>query len=155
VLVVKRVEELLPLLVSSRHEPCADTWRHHLHLKLAALLHDAAEAYLKDIPRSLKRQPAFAAAYGPMEAAVERVVFEAFGVDVEMLKACGCWPGLVKNADEDVYEAEVRDLMRAPGWFPRVGTAPAWRITPWSQRWSETTFLSELGRLMDALDEED
>lgn len=48
-------------------------------LQLAGLLHDAAEAYLGDLPRPLKHGE-FGRAYLEAEAHVERAVFAAFGL---------------------------------------------------------------------------
>jgi len=49
------------------------------HLRLAGLLHDAAEAYLGDLIRPLKHS-VFGTAYLEMEEKVERVIFEKFGL---------------------------------------------------------------------------
>lgn len=51
------------------------------HLKLAALLHDAAEAYLVDMPKPLKMM---LPDYRALETKIERVVMRRFGVDWPM-----------------------------------------------------------------------
>ena len=51
----------------------------------AALLHDASEAYLKDIPRPLRRQEPFKGAYEVVEERLLRVCFEKFGVDYDLM----------------------------------------------------------------------
>lgn len=52
-------------------------------LQKAALLHDAAEAYLGDIIKPLKNM---ISGYAEIETAFERVIFKKFGVDFDLLK---------------------------------------------------------------------
>ena len=71
------------------------------HSQLAALLHDAAEAFMGDVSTPLKRLlPEFHA----IEERIERAIFSRFGVD---------WPTPpeVKLADIQVLAAEVQVLM--------------------------------------------
>lgn len=70
---------------------------------LWALLHDASEAYLTDVPTPLKRSGAFAV-YREVEADVMRSVCIRFGLPIEM-------PESVKVADEIMCATEARDLM--------------------------------------------
>ena len=53
-------------------------------LKRAALLHDAPEAYLKDIPKPLKN--IIAEIYRPMEESFEKIIFEKYQVNLEDLE---------------------------------------------------------------------
>lgn len=70
---------------------------------LWGLLHDASEAYLSDIPRPLKRLPAFAF-YREAERRAMGAICERFGLDpVE--------PPVVKHADGVLLATEARDLM--------------------------------------------
>jgi hypothetical protein len=62
---------------------------------LYAQLHDAHEAYLKDIPRPLK---SLLPQYGPAAEACDKCIFEHFGLDqimppviFEVIKACDQW----------------------------------------------------------------
>jgi uncharacterized protein len=71
---------------------------------LAALLHDAAEAYLSDVPRPIKPQ---LAGYKEMEHAIEKVVAEKFGVQYP-------WPDEIHNADERLLADEMEALMAPP-----------------------------------------
>jgi len=74
-------------------------------IAFAALLHDASEAYLGDVPRPLKRQPTFAA-YRDAEARLQRVIDEAFGVmltDDEKR--------VIAAIDRRMLRTEQRDLM--------------------------------------------
>ena len=68
---------------------------------LWALLHDASEAYLCDIPRPLKRTEVFAG-YGPAEAAVMGTILQAAGMPL------GLMPDAVREADDAVLVAEAR-----------------------------------------------
>jgi hypothetical protein len=70
---------------------------------LAALLHDASEAYLCDVPRPLKMIPEMAA-YRAMESAVEFVIAAKFGVPWPL-------PAIVKHHDERALATEYRDLV--------------------------------------------
>jgi hypothetical protein len=51
----------------------------------AALIHDAAEAYLKDVPRPIRRQEPFKTMYGDIEEKLLEVCFEHFGVDFALM----------------------------------------------------------------------
>jgi hypothetical protein len=52
----------------------------HHDLMLAALLHDAAEAYISDIPSPIKNIPGVRESVKAVEGKILRVVFEALGV---------------------------------------------------------------------------
>lgn len=72
----------------------------------AALIHDAAEAYLVDIPSPIKGH---IAGYKELEARLERVICERFGVPVEDLHH-----PLVKHVDMAMLATEARDLFGKP-----------------------------------------
>lgn len=55
------------------------------HLAQAALIHDASEAYLKDIPRTIRRQEPFKSIYDEIEERLLRVCFEYFDVDFDLI----------------------------------------------------------------------
>ena len=80
------------IVVASIVEPEHTLW---------ALLHDASEAYLCDIPRPLKRTELFAG-YGPAEAAVMGTILQAAGMPL------GPMPDAVREADDAVLVAEAR-----------------------------------------------
>jgi len=87
---------------------------HDADLALAGLLHDAAEAYLGDIPRPLKYRPEFAF-YRKAEARLEQMIAERFGLvfDVGVNE--------VKRIDNAILADEARAFMGDPG--------PAWGLT--------------------------
>ena len=73
------------------------------HEALYALLHDASEAYIVDVPRPLKHQPEFAG-YILAESRLQTAIYSAFGLDpVE--------PGLLHVVDHRMLRTEQRDLM--------------------------------------------
>lgn len=88
-------------------------------LCLPALLHDAAEAYLVDMPRPIKRQPELAA-LKKIEARIEVAIAERFGFDPAALHHPD-----IKKADLVALATEARDLM---GVTPNPGEA--WGIEP-------------------------
>jgi hypothetical protein len=97
-----------------------------------ALLHDAAEAYVTDLPRPLKGQlPQFA----QLEDRVLRAIAVRFDLGWPM-------PDEVRVADDAMLATELRDLM-APLPEPaelRASPLPQ-RLVPWSARRAEQRFL--------------
>lgn len=109
----------------SRVVPAADA--------LWGLLHDAAEAYLSDLPRPLKRQmPAFE----EMEDRLLQRIMARYGLGWPM-------PESVREADEILLATEKRDLM-APepaSWHLR-GTPLPESVVPLSPEAAESAFLA-------------
>lgn len=113
-------------LVQSR-DPEATLW---------ALLHDAAEAYLHDLPRPIKyaRGMEF---YREAEARLDAVLMASFGLAPSA-------PDVVRWADHTLFATEVRDLMtncRAEFWTLAEPPRPE-RIDPWDPERAEAAFLS-------------
>lgn len=82
------------------------------HLQLAGLLHDAAEAYLSDIPSPIK---AYLPDYQEMEERVQKVIYAAFNVvlsDADKTE--------IKYADKDATHTEAFYLLESQGesWTP-------------------------------------
>lgn len=108
---------LVALHVAWHEEPDDDRRR----ITLAALLHDASEAYLCDVPRPLKRMPEMVG-YRSMERAVESVIAECFGLPDPM-------PAIVVHHDMRALATEYRDLVpnKIHDWrLPE----PAWEDMP-------------------------
>lgn len=118
---------------------------------LAALLHDAAEAYLVDLPRPVKP---YLAGYKDAERALERVIAQAFGLPSD-------WITPEVHAVDNAILADERAQNMHP-------TGDDWRLPPplgvtlafWSpdeaeiaflQRFRELTLLAEIDRLRAAL----
>ena len=110
---------------------------------LWGLLHDAAEAYLVDLPRPIKRFSSLGDHYTLIERLLMRVVCAHFGLpELEPLD--------VKAADEFLMHWEARDLM-APHpvpWTGEGGLLPAERISPMGPLKAEEAFLSLYHDLM-------
>lgn len=109
-------------------------------LRLAALLHDAAEAYLGDMVKPLKvLLPEFAA----IEDKVGAMIAEAFGIDFSDYRP-------IKRADLIALATEKRDLMphSAERWAYLDGVKPVQqRIVAMHPGEAKRAFLEEFGRL--------
>lgn len=102
---------------------------------LRGLLHDAAEAYLIDLPRPIKRSPGMEA-YCAAEKTLQRAIYQRFGLSPND-------PDCIKTADNQLLRTEQRDLMKpAPAAWKdyRVGALPE-KIEPWTPLASRLTFL--------------
>ena len=75
------------------------------HLRLEGLLHDAAEAYIRDLPRGLK-------ACLPVYKLIERGLEAAIGARFELAELSPKERALIKEADLRVLAAERRSLMK-------------------------------------------
>jgi hypothetical protein len=110
--------------------------RHCSRLNRAwGLLHDAAEAYLPDMPRPLKQLPEFKW-YRDLEATIQEVIAQRFGLE---------WPEPteVKQIDTAILLDEGRAIM--PKSFERWncvgGESLDMTIFPWSPRRAEDEFM--------------
>lgn len=115
---------------------------------LRALLHDAAEAYLLDLPRPIKyasgMQP-----YRNAEADVESVIVAAFNLPLLA-------PSIILWADQTIFATEVRDLMpncRSEFWST-TNPPRSERIVPWTPERAEASFLAAFERLATAAAEQ-
>ncbi len=112
------------------------------HLRLAALLHDAAEAFIGDVSSPLK---AMLPDYKVIEARVERAIFKRFGVyDMPYYKA-------VKDADMIMLATERRDLMPyiAEEWDCLRGVEPLTEcIHPWTPAKAYLAFMQRYSALL-------
>lgn len=106
-------------------------------LALTGLLHDAAEAYLADVPSPVKP---FLADWGRLERGVERCVAARFGLPWP-------WPEAVHAADKAVLAAEGLALMSDAGHWRSLAVPPAdIEIVPWGARAAKARFLVEFER---------
>jgi hypothetical protein len=107
---------------------------------LWALLHDASEAYLRDIAKPVKEQPAFEA-YKLAEDRLNRVIADAFSLGWPM-------PDSIKTADAVLLATERRDFIQHRGLAWNVGAEPhSARIVPWPPELAESCFLERYGQL--------
>lgn len=97
-------------------------------LSVHGLLHDAAEAYLKDVIRPLKRCPEFAAYRAAEEAAMDAIC-DRFGLD----RGFHHWVD-VKHADQLMLAAEKRDITAPCNWDLEVLPDP--KTVPQIQEWT-------------------
>lgn len=107
---------------------------------LAALLHDASESYLCDIPRPLKPQ---LAEYAEIEHKVQAAIFERYGVSISDEQYVR-----IKSADNAVLKAEAQQLMATCGeqWgFGDVRAANI-KIRCWSPTKAKRQFLKRFLR---------
>lgn len=116
--------------------------------RLAALLHDASEAYLGDMNRPLKHFTPAGPAYLEIEAPVEKMIFEKFGLPYPMHPS-------VKEADAQMLYAEKAQLMKvteatqyeSKKWGTDETEADI-AIERWTPRRAEKMFLKRFAELM-------
>lgn len=102
----------------------------------AGLLHDAAEAYVTDLPRPIKHAAALVG-YREVEMRVHAAVCERFGLASKL-------PASVLRADDAVLAAEQRDLAHGS----TIAEPPIRElITPWSPRRARAKFLDRFVEL--------
>ncbi|MFH1469645.1 MAG: phosphohydrolase [Pseudomonadota bacterium] len=105
---------------------------------LWGLLHDAAEAYISDLPRPVKQQiPAFTL----FEDNLLELIMAHFGLGWPM-------PAAVKEADDRMLATEARDLMARPPdvWGHQVAPLPE-TIIPQDPPAAEAAFLERFREL--------
>ena len=105
-------------------------------LKLRALLHDAAEAYIGDIVTPMKMEFETIRAW---ENIILMTIFEKYGVEVDPL-------GVVKGADDVALEIEMReatDRLESNEWSQSFGFKEMY----WKE--AEERFLAKFHELMD------
>ena len=111
-----------------------------LEHRYAALMHDAAEAFVGDVPRPLKR---LLRDYREIEARVEAVIAERFRFPLEK-------HALIKAADNAMLAAEQIQLMRnRDGWSDTKNVQAAGIvIDPWPPLKARDEFLSRYNFLI-------
>jgi hypothetical protein len=113
-------------------------------LALAALLHDAAEAYVVDVPRPLKR---FLPGYKEAESAVARAIERRFDLESGILDHPA-----VKHWDETLLATEARDIMggESAGKWSLQASPLARKIVPWNVGYTRLRFLDTFEALIEA-----
>lgn len=112
---------------------------------LAGLLHDAAEAYMVDVPRPIKYAP-WMDGYRKAQDELQLAIAEHFGVMDPK-------PPSVHRADNVMLKAEAYTL-KSPihddwsEWLDGIPDAPqGFRIEPWTPAMAEAAFLTRFGKL--------
>jgi hypothetical protein len=107
-----------------------------------ALLHDAAEAYLMDIPRPIKSAVMVKCgkdmlSFREVERRLLACIFERFGITPD-----ASIEAAVKYADDVLLATEARDIMSDPpeSWAPLPPPLPGW-IKPQSPHNAEAQFM--------------
>ena len=102
---------------------------------LVALLHDASEAYLVDLPRPVKR---CVPGYKEAEARVQLAILKRYG----LVEAWDAYAEIIKTCDNRLLATEARDLMGPPP-APWVQMPPPIdeRIEPWSPYLARNVFI--------------
>ncbi len=112
---------------------------------LSALLHDAPEAYLVDLPHPLKHRSELGAIYRETEARLHEAICARFGLPFEPP------PGL-KELDRRLLATERRALTTVAWSWPELeGAAPLdLPIDPWAPPDAKREFLARFERLDSA-----
>lgn len=124
-------------------------------IELAALLHDASEAYIVDLPRPLKYLPGFAK-YREMEKRIQDLVYEKYGIptDSDLIHE------YVKWADNEALKYEFYIFMQ--GWEKMPwchdadvdGCSPIVRdLIRGDWEWNSQSFLKQFYEICDSLNE--
>lgn len=109
-------------------------------LRLAALLHDASEAYIQDLSRTVKSFIAErGSGYADLEARIMLGVGRAYGLDDPKKPGEAWWlHSTIKRADDAVLLAEARDLLvHTPDWAVERIPSEAMRDTIVPFTWQE------------------
>jgi hypothetical protein len=129
---------------SVRVSELVEAWGFNRGVQLWALLHDASEAYLVDLPQPLKADVVLGPAYRAAEDRLMLAVCERFGLTpVE--------PRPVRKADMVLLATEARDLMpfRPEHWSKLTHQPLPERIEPWLPEVARHNFIARYTRLAD------
>jgi 5'-nucleotidase len=110
--------------------------------RLWALLHDATEAYLVDLPHPLKHRSALGPPYREAERRLQAAICHRFGLP-------GDPPGCLKRIDRALLAAERRALARVAWHWPELDGAEPLdvRIEPWPPGRSADEFRARFAAL--------
>lgn len=104
------------------------------HLRLSALLHDAAEAYINDISRPVK----YSHRLDETERSISKVINSKFGITPDVPE--------IKEVDSVLLATEARDLMANTDGWAELPEPLVDKIRPISSRLAEITFLYRFRR---------
>jgi hypothetical protein len=109
--------------------------------ELWALLHDASEAYLVDLPHPLKHRSELGRMYAEAEGHLQATIFERFGLSPEP-------PAMVKPLDRALLATERREVAQEAWHWPELdGAEPLdLRIEPWLPERAHDEFLARYER---------
>lgn len=110
--------------------------------QLWALLHDAAEAYLVDLPHPLKHGSELGERFRTVEASLQRVILDRFALPPEA-------PARLKAIDRSLLASEKAALV-APGWdWPELDGVEAITVAiePWPPERAAREFLARFNEL--------
>ena len=109
---------------------------------LWALLHDASEAYLVDLPHPIKHRSELGRLYAEAEAPLQDAILERFGLPREA-------PALVKPLDRALLATERREVAEEAWHWPELeGFEPLdLEIEPWLPDRAHDEFLARFERL--------
>lgn len=103
--------------------------------ELAALLHDASEAYISDLSRPMKRAPGFSM-YSEFERTLMDAVWERFNPTKSYDHK------EVKYADNRMLGTEARALMPPAEWVDELPYIDGYRLELWTPQEAKINFLS-------------
>jgi 5'-deoxynucleotidase YfbR-like HD superfamily hydrolase len=109
---------------------------------LWALLHDASEAYLGDLPHPIKHRSELGRAFAAVEAPLQDAILRRFGLPTEP-------PPLVKPADRALLATERRTVAKVAWHWPELEGVEALEVElePWPPERAREEFLVRYGRL--------
>lgn len=108
-----------------------------LKWKLLGLMHDAAEAYVGDMVRSIKHAPGMES-YRAIEKSIEAVIFKKFGLDWATPEDMA----IVKQYDIRALCTERLFIVSAPPatWSQNGDAFPISHLDPWTPKYAEWAF---------------
>jgi 5'-nucleotidase len=109
---------------------------------LWALLHDASEAYLVDLPHPLKHRSELGRLYAEVEERLQAAIWERFGLSPEP-------PALLKEVDRALLATERRAVAHEAWYWPELdGVEPLdLEIEPWLPDRARDEFTSRFEEL--------
>ena len=113
-------------------------------LALKGLLHDAAEAYVTDIPTPLKNQ---LFSFKKIEDKISLVIFEAFGLELDQDEYND-----IKFADAQALKIEANILVNTPhidNWTDRLPDCQNTELGLWGPSMAKAVFLDKFYSLMN------